>query len=232
MTQRFNPPPGWPVHPGWTPGPGFEPDPSWPPAPPGWLFWVIEETDDPVGFDPAAGQQFGSGPTSPNRNALMVAVVVLAAVVVAGAAAVAIWRSGDHPAAGVVRVPDRSHIEPSNTVTVTQTATVTTGSAAPSFAVMRDFVTGYYAELPANINDAWTKLDTGYADRTGFADYQHFWSGVRSVSVLSVSPRDDTSVVATLQYVLADGGTSTEQRWFSVSNNAGVLRIYDSGVVG
>lgn len=44
MTQRFNPPPGWPQPPtGWAPPAGWTPDASWPPAPAGWNFWVSDE---------------------------------------------------------------------------------------------------------------------------------------------------------------------------------------------
>ena len=45
MSQRFNPPPGWPPSPaGWTPPADWRSDPSWPPAPPGWQFWIPEES--------------------------------------------------------------------------------------------------------------------------------------------------------------------------------------------
>ncbi|QDP97113.1 hypothetical protein FOE78_15315 [Microlunatus elymi] len=41
MTQRFNPPPGWPQPPkGWKPPHDWQPPSSWPPPPPGWQFWV------------------------------------------------------------------------------------------------------------------------------------------------------------------------------------------------
>jgi len=41
QTERFNPPPNWPVpSSGWVPDEDWRPDPSWPPAPPGWQFWV------------------------------------------------------------------------------------------------------------------------------------------------------------------------------------------------
>ncbi|BCB91183.1 DUF4041 domain-containing protein [Phytohabitans suffuscus] len=58
-TQRFNPPPGWPVPPpGWHPPAGWRPDANWPPAPPGWQFWVVDPPAPPrvapVGMDAAA----------------------------------------------------------------------------------------------------------------------------------------------------------------------------------
>jgi len=45
---RFNAPAGWPTPPpGWVPPEGWVPDPSWPPAPPGWGFWVPDESPAP-----------------------------------------------------------------------------------------------------------------------------------------------------------------------------------------
>lgn len=45
---RFNAPPGWPAPPhGWVPPEGWVPDSSWPAAPPGWAFWVPNETAPP-----------------------------------------------------------------------------------------------------------------------------------------------------------------------------------------
>ena len=45
VQERFNPPPGWPEPPpGWTPPPGWRPNPAWPPAPPGWQFWLPENS--------------------------------------------------------------------------------------------------------------------------------------------------------------------------------------------
>jgi serine/threonine-protein kinase len=93
-------------------------------------------------------------------------------------------------------------------------------------------VTGFYAELPGNARGAWSKLDTHYQQRNGIDDYLGFWSTVRSVSVLSVVPRDATSVTATLRYVLNDGRVDTENRWLSVAPGNGSLLIYDSERIG
>jgi hypothetical protein len=52
---RFHTPPGWPTPPPeWTPPAGWLPDPSWPPAPPGWAFWVADETPAPTSVVDAA----------------------------------------------------------------------------------------------------------------------------------------------------------------------------------
>lgn len=100
-----------------------------------------------------------------------------------------------------------------------------------TFDSMRDFVNAYYGELPANVADAWSKLDPHLGNEHGHQDYVNFWSSVKTISVVSVSPRDNTSVVARLQYVYRDGRVATENRWLSFTSAGGVMRIYDSAVV-
>ena len=97
---------------------------------------------------------------------------------------------------------------------------------------MRDLVSGFYGQLPGNAQSAWNQLDTYYQQRNGLQDYLAFWSSIQSVSLLSVCPRDATSVVATLRYVLHDGRVDTENRWLSVVPKDGRLLIYDSERIG
>jgi serine/threonine-protein kinase len=75
-------------------------------------------------------------------------------------------------------------------------------------------------------------LDSHYQQRNGLDDYLGFWSTIESVSVLSVAPRDSTSVVATVRYTLRNGGVDTENRWLSVVPGNGGLLIYDSERIG
>ena len=123
---------------------------------------------------------------------------------------------------------------PERSATTTPTSAPTTGSAPAqdelTFETMRDFVTGYYAKLPGDARDAWQQLSAPYQAKTGFTDYLNFWSTIRSVEVLAVSPRDATSVVARLRYVSADGRTSTENRWLSVTLDDGRPLIADSAL--
>jgi serine/threonine-protein kinase len=97
---------------------------------------------------------------------------------------------------------------------------------------MRDLVTGFYGELPGNATGAWDTLDTHYQQRAGQADYLNFWGSIESVSLISVTPRDPTSVVARLRYVLRNGAIDTEDRWLSVVESNGQLLIYDSERIG
>ena len=97
---------------------------------------------------------------------------------------------------------------------------------------MRDLVTAFYGDLPGNTSGAWETLDTHYQQRAGRTDFLSFWSTIESVSLLSVTPRDATSVVARLRYVLRDGGVDTEDRWLSVVPADGRLLIFDSERIG
>jgi serine/threonine-protein kinase len=116
---------------------------------------------------------------------------------------------------------------------VTTTTTTTTPDAqSVTFERLRDFVTDYYGVLPANAAQAWTKLDPAYQGTTGQGDYLSFWSGLRSVTVLSVSPRDASSVVVRLRYTRPDGTSDTENRSVTVVSRNGQLLISDSQRIG
>lgn len=101
-----------------------------------------------------------------------------------------------------------------------------------TFESMRDAVTAFYGQLPGNARSAWNNLDTNYQQRNGLDGYLGFWSTIQSVSVLSITPRDATSVVATVRYVLRDGRVDTENRWLSIVPRNGQLLIYDSERIG
>ncbi len=62
MSQRFNPPPGWPPAPeGFRPRPGWRPPASWPAPPPGWQLWVSD--DEPPYSDRSSRATQASLPT-------------------------------------------------------------------------------------------------------------------------------------------------------------------------
>ena len=106
------------------------------------------------------------------------------------------------------------------------------GLSQITFEAMRDFTMSYYAELPDNVESAWSKLDPHLANRSGHIDYVDFWSAIESVTVLSVTPHDDTSVIAHLQYRRRDGVTESEDRWLSFTSDGSAMHIYDSARVG
>ena len=106
-------------------------------------------------------------------------------------------------------------------------------SVAPSitFEGMRDFVTGYYNDLPAHPYDAWAKLSPRH-DQTPQPEFVEFWATIQSVTLISISPRDATSVVARLRYVRNDGGSDTEDRWLKIVLVQGAMRLDGSGRIG
>ena len=77
--------------------------------------------------------------------------------------------------------------------------------------------------------DAWARLDANYQNKNGRSDYLDFWATIQSVVVVSVVPRDATSVVAELTYVRRDGTSSTERRWLQMALVNGAMLIDDSG---
>lgn len=177
--------------------------------------------------------------SAPSRWPWALAGIALLAIL--GALAYAIWPRPEQstataPASTSTSRPATTSAGTTTTATTTTTSTTTSSSAAPAppvtFDSMRDLVNGFYGQLPADPDAAWTKLDTNYQQRNGRDDYLNFWSTIQSVSVLSVSPRDATSVVATIRYVLRNGGIDTENRWLSVVPRNGQLLIYDSERIG
>ncbi|TXH15444.1 MAG: serine/threonine protein kinase [Mycobacterium sp.] len=101
----------------------------------------------------------------------------------------------------------------------------------PTFSAMRGFVEGYYADLPAQPDAAWAKLDDHCKAQTGYAQFTDFWATIESVTVISISPRDATSVVARLKYVRRDGTSDTEDRWLKMSSVGGTILLNESGIV-
>ncbi|MGH3969326.1 MAG: protein kinase domain-containing protein, partial [Mycobacterium sp.] len=109
---------------------------------------VASTTDDSV-FIPSEVTDV-DGPRS--RWPVTVGAIVVLLVLVAVAFVVRPWQPGDRGTNGTTDTPT---------------------SAMPSitFDGMRDFVEGYYADLPAHPNDAWAKLDVHCQNQTGLRDY-------------------------------------------------------------
>lgn len=170
---------------------------------------------------------------NPSRWPWLLGAAALVAIL--GALIFAVWpRQQDSatPSRGTTTVSTSTSRPPTSSATSSTTTTSTVSSPAVTFDAMKNLVNGFYAELPGNARAAWNKLDTHYQQRNGLDDYLGFWSTIDSVSVLSVTPRDANSVVATIRYVLRDGRVDTENRWLSVVGVNGQLLIYDSERIG
>lgn len=212
-----------------TPSPAPTPPPvqAGPAAPPAGQHTAVLPRDFSIGESVQVPSEPAVRPRWPWALAGAALALILAAVLIT------IWPRTQGGTGGAVASTSTSRSSSSSS---TATSSTTTSPAAQpiTFENLRDVVNGFYAELPGNARGAWDKLDPHYQQRAGIDDYLGFWSTIRSVSVLSISPRDSTSVVATLRYVLNDGRIDTENRWLSViaDPNGGRLLIYDSERIG
>ncbi|MGI9125287.1 MAG: protein kinase domain-containing protein, partial [Mycobacterium sp.] len=201
--------------------------PARPPAPPLEQRTSILPADYPV---EVADQR----PAAAGRSRWPWALAGLALVMILAALVFAVWpraqQTSAPPSTSTSRAPTTSR--PTTTASMPTTTSSSPSAVPVTFDSMRDLVTGFYAELPGNARAAWNKLDGNYQQRNGLDDYLSFWSTIESVSVLSVTPRDATSVVATIRYVLRNGGVDTENRWLSVAPRDGQLLIHDSERIG
>ncbi|MGK2880528.1 MAG: serine/threonine-protein kinase [Mycobacterium sp.] len=133
-------------------------------------------------------------------------------------------RGGDGPGHGSTAGSNA----PTSAVT---TMDPTSTTPAVNFDSMSDLVTTYYGQLPGNPGAAWSMLTPEYQEQTGQVSYLDFWGSVDSVTVQSVSPRSDTSVVARLTYVI-NGRSQSENRWLSAELVDGELMISGSQIGG
>jgi hypothetical protein len=167
------------------------------------------------------------------------ALAAVALVAILGALVYAVWPRSEPspPRASATTSTSRPAVTAATTTPTTPGTTAVTStpplpSPAVTFDAMRDVVTGFYSDLPGNPMAAWDKLDIHYQQRNGMDDYLGFWNSIQSVALLSVTPRDDTSVIARIRYVLNNGQVDTEDRWLSVVPAGGRLLIYDSERIG
>jgi serine/threonine-protein kinase len=173
--------------------------------------------------------------SAPSSRRWALAFGAIAAIVLffGGITVYAMWpKDGSTSANRLTPVGPTSHsTSSSNSSSATTSTTTSTTAGAITFEAMRDFVTAYYSELPANPEAAWAKLDAAYQNSAGgLSDYKSFWATLQSVTVVSVSPRNANSVTARLQYVRHDGGVSTEDRWLRMTLVDGVMMIDGSQI--
>jgi serine/threonine-protein kinase len=209
-----------------------------PPAPPSPPLQVREHGTAilPAGYPPGVVVRPVNVAATASRWPWALAAVALALIV--GAIVFAVWPRNQQSSPSQATSIAPTAVTSSRTSSSTSSAVTTTALSSTSLAnaitfdAMRDLVTDFYGELPGNALGAWNKLDNHYQQRAGEADYLNFWSSIESVSLISVTPRDATSVTARLRYVLRDGRIDTEDRWLSVVPANDQLLIYDSERIG
>jgi serine/threonine-protein kinase len=122
---------------------------------------------------------------------------------------------------------------PPTTTTTTVPPTTTTPPPAPAPAPSPEqAVRELYGFLPGSTEQAWAMFAERYKAKTGKANFEQFWSTIRSVEVLSVTPRDASTVVARLRYVTTGGRVDTENRSLTMVDVQGRLLVDDSVRLG
>lgn len=114
------------------------------------------------------------------------------------------------------------------------TASPPTDTASPQDTPeqLRAAVSDYYALMPANLQEGWTRLTTDYQTNHagGFAGYQTFWDPIQRVDVSSLSATPPGTVEATISYFFLDGRVITEQTSFGLVAEDGRWKIGSSTV--
>ncbi|NIJ12562.1 serine/threonine protein kinase [Saccharomonospora amisosensis] len=85
----------------------------------------------------------------------------------------------------------------------------------------------YYALIPGDLRAGYARLtDRFKRTRTpSFADYEAFWSRMRSVRVSDVKASGRNAVTATITYFFVGGGSTTERHVYTLVERGGTLAI-------
>jgi eukaryotic-like serine/threonine-protein kinase len=118
---------------------------------------------------------------------------------------------------------------PSTTTTTTSSTTPAAPPAQPLSAVIRD----YYALMPGNLQEAWTRLTPKYQRHPagGRGGYETFWSRVRSIQVSTVNVLSGNTVEAAVQYNFKDGRVIQERHRYVLVLQDGRWLIDQSTVI-
>ena len=105
---------------------------------------------------------------------------------------------------------------------------------APTPAQLVAAVTDYYDLVPANLGAGWDRLSrhfqTTKAQSRGV--YDSYWGGVSRVDVSSARAEPPRSAVATLVYHYKNGQVTRERTMFTFVQRDGMLKIYETEVLG
>jgi hypothetical protein len=122
----------------------------------------------------------------------------------------------------------------SQRATNTGTPNVQAGTdSAPklTYAQMRAQLISYYALLPADTDDAFKDLATGYQQKTGAANFRAFYAGISSVTVSDIVPAGPAGLRAVMTFVKVNGVTTHELYHFSFTVGHDRLLISAAGRV-
>jgi hypothetical protein len=139
------------------------------------------------------------------------------------------------------REPSTSDESSTTTTTTTAPTTTTTpppntaGSppAPPPAADPVSAISGYYALMPGNRAQAWSRLTPKYQQSPagGPDGYERFWRAIASVSASEVVATGADSVEATVLYTFNDGHRTRERHRYFLVNQGGQWLIDRSSVL-
>jgi serine/threonine protein kinase len=209
------------------PNPFTEPEPS-PPAgtvrrPPG----PPAPAGQPAGPPPSASRS-----TAGKRNVRTIVVTVLAVVAAALVGILVANLLSDNrrnPQSSQASQPNTQQTQQAPSSPAKQTPSATTGAAgAPAQPSAGDYVKAvqdYYALLPGQLDQAWSRLTPQARQKSGDrAGFDSFWNGIRSVEVRAPKAQGNR-VDATLQFVTKAGAQTTERYVFFLVQRDGKLLI-------
>jgi hypothetical protein len=110
------------------------------------------------------------------------------------------------------------------------TAPATGGASAAQLA---QAISSYYALLPGNTDQGWSRLTASYQANTagGRQSYQNFWAAIDRVSAGNVTGAAPRSAEATITYHYKSGRVVTERTSFGLVRQDGILKIDSSAVL-
>ncbi len=107
------------------------------------------------------------------------------------------------------------------------------GRGAPTAARLSAAITDYYAMMPTDTEQGWSRLTANFQD--GIAQnrdyYESFWGGIERVTAEDVTASPPDTAEATITYYFKDGRVSTERTVYTLVEQDGVVKIDNSSVV-
>jgi hypothetical protein len=105
-------------------------------------------------------------------------------------------------------------------------------SSPPTAADLAAAVTDYYALMPTDTEEGWSRLTPNF--QTSIAQdrayYQAFWDGVRLVTATDITGIPPDQAEATLTYYFDDGRVSVERTTYRLVQDGGILKLDTSTV--
>jgi eukaryotic-like serine/threonine-protein kinase len=98
---------------------------------------------------------------------------------------------------------------------------------------LRNAITSYYAQMPADTDRAWTLMTDTYkaTHMHGRQGFERFWSAIDRVDTQDVTANAPDQADATLIYHFKDGRVVVERTRYELVDEAGTLKIDDSSVL-